>query len=211
MAEMNTASSVSRVLETAALDRIRALFDEQARRGEVRVPVWSYGLDEPHRVFVCRLSAADPAHSAAESECPDLLSGIFAAAGLGEPDREPRDERPDPDRFAAVWLDPLLDGQGVAEYGDYGFFRPGDEDCVCGAYTPEEKAAADRRIGISDFSPDVIAHARRLCRLLQLSAPMFILQHAATDLAESLTLHRHALFCTLIPASEGQAAMNAGY
>ena len=155
MAEMNTASSVSRVLETAALDRIRALFDEQA----------------------------------------------FAAAGLGEPDREPRDERPDPDRFAAVWLDPLLDGQGVAEYGDYGFSRPGDEDCVCGAYTPEEKAAADRRIGISDFSPDVIAHARRLCRFLQLSAPSIILQHAAANLAEALVLHRHAGSCILIPAA----------
>ena len=203
MAEMNTASSVSRVLETAALDRIRALFDEQARRGEVRVPIWSYGLDEPDRVFVCRLSDADPAPSAAESECLDLLSGIFAAAGLAEPDRDPRDDRPDPDRFAAVWLDPLLDGQGVAESGDYGFSRPGDEYCVCGAYTPEEKAAADRRIGISDFSPDAIAHARRLCRFLQLNAPMLILQHAAIDLAESLTLHRHALSCTLIPASEG--------
>ena len=200
---MNTASSVSRGLETAALDRIRALFDEQARRGEVRVPVWSYGLDEPDRVFVCRLSAADPAPSAIESECLDLLSGIFAAAGLAEPDGDPRASRPDRDRFAAVWLEPLLDGQGVAEYGDYGFFRPGDEYCVCGAYTPEEKSAADRRIGISDFSPDAIAHARRLCRFLQLDAPMLILQHAATDLAESLTLHRHALSCILIPASEG--------
>ena len=198
MAEMNTASSVYRVLETAALDRIRALFDEQARQGEVRVPVWSYGLDEPDRVFICRLSAADPAPSAAVSECLDLFSGIFAAAGLAEPDRDPRDDRPDPDRFAAVWLDPLLDGQGVAESGDYGFSRPGDEYCVCGAYTPEEKAAADRCIGISDFSPDAIAHARRLCRLLQLNAPMPILQHAVTDLAESLTLHRHALSCTLI-------------
>lgn len=198
MAEINTASSVSRVLETAALDRIRALFNEQARRGEVRVPVWSYGLDEPDRVFVCRLSDADPAPFAAESECLDLLSGIFAAAGLAEPDRDPRDDRPDPDRFAAVWLDPLLDGQGVAESGDYGFSRPGDEYCVCGAYTPEEKAAADRRIGISDFSPDAIAHARRLCRLLQLDAPMLILQHAATDLAESLTLHRHAGSCEVI-------------
>ena len=203
MAENNNRSAVSEKLKTAAIDRIRALFDEQARRGEVRVPVWSYGLDEPDRVFICRLSAADPAHSAAESECPDLISGIFAAAGFGEQDRDPRDDRPDPDRFAAVWLDPLLDGQGVAECGDYGFSRPGDEYCVCGAYTPEEKAAADRRIGISDFSPDVIAHARRLCRFLQLNAPMLILQHAAIDLAESLTLHRHALSCTLIPASEG--------
>jgi hypothetical protein len=204
MAEMNTASSVSRVLETAALDRIRALFDEQARRGEVRVPVWSYGLDEPDRVFICRLSAADPAPSAAESECLDLISGIFAAAGLAEPDGDSQAARPDPDRFAAVWLDPLLDGQGVAEYGDYGFSRPGDEYCVCGAYTPEEKAAADRRIGISNFSPDAIAHARRLCRLLQLDAPMPILQHAVTDVAESLTLHRHALSCTLIPTPEVQ-------
>lgn len=208
MAEMNAASSVSRVLENAALDRIRALFDEQARRGEVRVPVWSYGLDEPDQVFVCRLSAADPAPSAAESECLDLLSGIFAAAGLAEPDRDPRDDRPDPDRFAAIWLDPLLDGQGVAESGDYGFSRPGDEYCVCGAYTPEEKAAADRRIGISDFSPDVIAHTRRLCRFLLLNAPMLILQHAATDLAESLTLHRHALSCTLIPASTESESQN---
>lgn len=211
MAEMNTASSVSRGLETAALDRIRALFDEQARRGEVRVPVWSYGLDEPDQVFVCRLSAADPAHSAAESECLDLISGIFAAAGLAEPDRDPRDDRPDPDRFAAIWLDPLLDGQGVAESGDYGFSRPGDEYCVCGAYTPEEKAAADRRIGISDFSPDAIAHARRLCRLLQLDAPMPILQHAAANLAEALVLHRHAGSCIPDPRSHNGKSMNAGY
>ena len=103
-----------------------------------------------------------------------------------------------------TWLDPLLDDRSIAKVGDYGFFRPGDEYCVCGAYTPEEKAAADRHIGISDFSPDVIAHARRLCRLLQLNAPWIILQHAVTALAEALVLHRHALSCTLIPAPEVQ-------
>ena len=220
MSENNNRADLPEQLKTAALDRIRALFDEQARCGEVCFPVWWYGLEEPEQVFLCRLSVSDPDPADTEAECLCILSGIFETSGLPlpqgtEPSFPGAGSLPDSDlveepdkleRFMKTWLDPLLDDRSIAKVGDYGFFRPGDEYCVCGETTPEERAAAEKRIGPSAFAPDAIAHARRLCRLLQLNAPWIILQHSATDLAESLTLHRHAISCTVIPMPAEQAS-----
>ena len=216
MAESNNRSAVSEQIKTAALDRIRTLFDEQDRCGEVRLPCWTFDPDSMKRVFFCRLSVSDPAPADTEAECFELLSGILAAAelarqdetdesGLFDPEDEPlADDFPAADfdglqQLRETWLDPLLDEQDIAEVGDYGFFRLPDEYCVCGETTPEERAAAKMRIGDSYFAADAIAHARRLCRLLQLNAPWIILQHAVTALAEALVLHRHAVSCIVIP------------
>lgn len=225
MSENNNRADLSEQIKTTALDRIRALFDEQARRGEVRLPGWTFDPDSMKRVFFCRLSVSDPAPADTEAECLELLSGILAAAELARQDEtdesglfDPKGE-PLPDDFPTTdfdglqqlwetWLDPLLDEQDIAEVGDYGFFRHPDEYCVCGETTPEERAAAKMRIGDSYFAADAIAHARRLCRLLQLNAPWIILQHAVTDLAESLTLHRHAISCTVVPAPAEQKSGN---
>ena len=215
MAE-NNRSTVSEQIKTTALDRIRALFDEQARRGEVRLPGWTFDPDSLKRLFFCRLSVSDPAPADTEAECLELLSGILAAAELARQDEsdesglfDPEDE-PLPDDFPTAdsdelqqlwetWLDPLLDEQDIAEVGDYGFFRLPDEYCVCGKTTPEERATAKTRIGDSYFAADAIAHARRLCRLLQLNAPWIILHHAVTAFAEALVLHRHVVSCIVIP------------
>ena len=140
MTENNNRSNLPEQLKTAALDRIRALFDEQAQRGEVRVPVWSYGSDEPdepERSFLCRLSVRDPDPADTEAECLNIFSVIFEESELllpqgTEPSSPGAGRLPDGDaeaeserlqRLAETWLDPLLDDRGIAEAGDYGFFR----------------------------------------------------------------------------------------
>lgn len=203
MTDVHIPAESREVMETAAVDRIRALFEEQEAQGKVTIPVWMYGTEEDDRRFVCALRRNASDQAAAEQEIRELLHGIFDCAGT-DPETAVM-----PDPFAETWLAPLLDEQGVEECGDYGFFRPGGEYCVCGETTPEEKTAAEHRVGVSEFAPDVIAHARRLCRLLELNAPAILLKCSAAALAEALILHRCAASCIANPASAEPTADNA--
>ena len=186
----------------AAEKRIHALFAEQRDRGEVYVAAWQYGLSEPECGYSYRLDMRPGDRDAVCLECRTLLEGMAALVGIFDSapgldradliygDRCPDTLPPALDGLRQTWLSPLTDEDG----GGLGF-RGLDGDRP----TEAETLAASARIGASVFAADTIAHARRLCRFIQLNAPDLLLETEAKCLAEALVLHRFSPDGTIMP------------
>lgn len=78
--------------------------------------------------------------------------------------------------------------QYLANFEDCVFSE--EEEAYDAAYQDEMQHQAEQRVGNQPTALALVTHARRLCRLMSLRAPDFIVRSEATYLAQTMVFHR---------------------